>query len=79
MVIRIEEGWTMVQEAMGQERKADTTMLVKSNVKTLSPVVLITAELWFPGQRLRMQDQVLPVSHAIDTGHKQTSVVDSGL
>jgi hypothetical protein len=79
MVIRIEEGWTMVQEATGQARKADTTMLMKSNVKTLNPAVLITAEWWFPGQRLRMQDQMLTVSHAIDTWHKQTSAVDSGL
>ena len=44
-------------EAMGQARKGSAKKLMSSDVQHLNPVVMLTAEQWFPGQRVRTQDQ----------------------
>jgi hypothetical protein len=75
MVIRIEEGWTMVQEAMGQTRKGSTKKPMSSDVQHLNPVVMLTAEQWFPGQRIRTQNKTHAVHGSITVSVKQTSAV----
>ena len=75
MVIRIEEGWTMVQEAMGQARKGSTKKPMSSDVQHLNPVVLLTAEQWFPGQRVRTQDETHAAQGSMTVSAKQTSAV----
>jgi hypothetical protein len=75
MVIRIEEGWTMVQVAMGQVRKGNAKKSMSSDVQHLNPVVMLTAEQWFPGQRVRTQDETHAVQGSMTVNAKQTSAV----
>ncbi len=65
----------MVQEAMGQVRKGNAKKSMNSDVQHLNPVVLLTAELWFPGQRIRTQDQTHAVHGSMTVSVKQTSAV----
>ncbi len=74
MVIGIEEGRMMVQEAMGQTRKGSTKKPMSSDVQHLNPVVMLTAEQWFPGQRVRTQDETHAVQGRTENA-KQTSAV----
>jgi hypothetical protein len=74
MVIRNEEGWMMVQEAIGQARQFKIKKPMRSDAQHLNPVVSLTAELWFPGQRVRTQNE----THAVQgkaVSAKQTSAV----
>jgi hypothetical protein len=63
MVIRIEEGWAMVQRQTGPD------------AQYLNPVVLVSSEFWYPGQSVRTQDETHAVHGSMTVSAKQTSAV----
>ena len=69
-VIHSDEGLTMANTLTNKEKNVSQPI---RTTQALHPVVLLTAELWFPGQRLLIRTRAHTIRAAMNTSCQQSS------